>query len=513
MMDSPGGPLSRLELMVKCKNLKDKDTFSKSDPICAVFIHGPTGWNEIGRTEIIKDCLDPVFTRSIQVDYYFEAVQRIRFAVYDADNESADLSDDDYIGQLLCTVGEIAGAPNAKLIKPLYKGEKERGVITVTAEEVRGSAGQVEIQFGAQNLAKKDFFGKSDPFLEISRMLPSGEMRLLHKTEVISNNLDPTWKPFMLSQQQLCGGDPNSALHFQISDWDAHSASDPIGHYEVPISSLSGTNNPRFRLLHPKGKDKDVGYLVVLRYKPKRTFLEYLSMGYRLRFIVGVDLTASNGDPRRTDSLHFMAPNHWNEYQLAIQAVGTIVACYDPQQLFAAFGFGCKLPDGRVSFAQPLTGQPENPYCQGVNGVLQAYALTLANCKLFGPTNFQPIIAAARSMARQNWEQSKLYSTLLMMTDGEITDMESTIDEIVYASKEPLSIIIVGVGNESFKAMQRLDGDDGVLRSSKGQPCVRDIVQFVPFRKHANDPQGLAAEVLKELPTQYCNFLDQYAHN
>ena len=30
--------------------------------------------------------------------------------------------------------------------------------------------------------------------------------------------------------------------------------------------------------------------------------------------------------------------------------------------------------------------------------------------------------------------------------------------------------------------MEELDGDDGVLRSSTGQPVARDIVQFVPFR-------------------------------
>lgn len=50
------------------------------------------------------------------------------------------------------------------------------------------------------------------------------------------------------------------------------------------------------------------------------------------------------------------------------------------------------------------------------------------------------------------------------------------------ASYQPLSIIIVGVGNADFTDMQILDGDDGVLRSPKGEPVLRDIVQFVPFR-------------------------------
>jgi len=49
-----------------------------------------------------------------------------------------------------------------------------------------------------------------------------------------------------------------------------------------------------------------------------------------------------------------------------------------------------------------------------------------------------------------------------------------------------MSIIIVGVGGADFDAMEFLDGDNGVLRSSSGEPAVRDIVQFVPFRKFQN---------------------------
>lgn len=54
------------------------------------------------------------------------------------------------------------------------------------------------------------------------------------------------------------------------------------------------------------------------------------------------------------------------------------------------------------------------------------------------------------------------------------------------ASHLPMSIIIVGVGNADFTDMHVLDGDDGVLRSPRGEPALRDIVQFVPFRELKN---------------------------
>lgn len=47
------------------------------------------------------------------------------------------------------------------------------------------------------------------------------------------------------------------------------------------------------------------------------------------------------------------------------------------------------------------------------------------------------------------------------------------------AASLPMSIIIIGVGDEDFKEMEKLDCDGGFLKSSNGQFASRDIVQFV----------------------------------
>ena len=78
---------------------------------------------------------------------------------------------------------------------------------------------------------------------------------------------------------------------------------------------------------------------------------------------------------------------------------------------------------------------------------------------------------------------SQQYFVLLIITDGVITDMDQTRSAIVNASRLPMSIIIIGVGGADFSAMEFLDGDDGMLRSTTGEAAMRDIVQFVPFRQ------------------------------
>ena len=53
-----------------------------------------------------------------------------------------------------------------------------------------------------------------------------------------------------------------------------------------------------------------------------------------------------------------------------------------------------------------------------------------------------------------------LLNILFIQIDGVITDMGTTIRAIVRARDLPLSIVIVGVGNDDFKNMKILDGDD-----------------------------------------------------
>lgn len=70
---------------------------------------------------------------------------------------------------------------------------------------------------------------------------------------------------------------------------------------------------------------------------------------------------------------------------------------------------------------------------------------------------------------------SNVYTVLLLLTDGVIHDLKETSDSIVQASESPISIVIVGIGDEDFKNMEILDGDSG-LKNSYGVKAKRDIV-------------------------------------
>lgn len=96
----------QVELYISGRKLKDLDAFSKSDPRCLVFEQGSNNWRELGRTEQIQNSLNPDFTTTFRVNYYFERVQNLKFVMIDGDGEG----DYDTIGELNCTMGQLMGA-------------------------------------------------------------------------------------------------------------------------------------------------------------------------------------------------------------------------------------------------------------------------------------------------------------------------------------------------------------------------------------------------------------------
>ena len=117
--------------------------------------------------------------------------------------------------------------------------------------------------------------------------------------------------------------------------------------------------------------------------------------------------------------------------------------------------------------------------------------------QLSGPTYFTPLLAEFRKFV-ESVKNNNTYPILLILTDGAIHDMPSTIDEVIALAKLPCSIIIVGVGDADFSSMEELDGDGGRLRNHR-EAAERDIVQFVCF-KDAMRRGDLAEQVLKEVP-------------
>ena len=73
-------------------------------------------------------------------------------------------------------------------------------------------------------------------------------------------------------------------------------------------------------------------------------------------------------------------------------------------------------------------------------------------------------------------KQDQSYQILLILTDGDILDMEITKDYLVQLAPHPCSVIIVGVGDDDFHLMEELDGDKHKIKNTALEEISRDIV-------------------------------------
>ena len=251
----------------------------------------------------------------------------------------------------------------------------------------------------------------------------------------------------------------------------------------------------------------------------KMTFIDYLSKGMQINLDIAIDYTASNNENQI--SLHNLDSRYPNDYEKAIESCGSIIAFYDYDQLFPVYGFG-GIPSTNNNFNKQVShcfniNFKSDPNIKGLNNIIKTYRESLKKITLAAPTFFAPVIDKVISEIKydlQNRKEENHYYILLILTDGNINDMNQTRDKIVEASYLPLSIIIVGIGNADFELMDILDGDKYPLTNSRGELRKRDIVQFVKFedfkKNNAVDyGTDLTEEVLKEIPTQ----VEEYYEN
>ena len=107
------------------------------------------------------------------------------------------------------------------------------------------------------------------------------------------------------------------------------------------------------------------------------------------------------------------------------------------------------------------------------------------------------------------------YTIMMILTDGTIVDRSKTKRMIIRASKLPVSIIIIGVGNpaDNFEFMRKLDADKEPLLvrdKNTGQinQQTRDCVQFLACKDLKNDPDKITKELLREIPDQITAYYD-----
>jgi hypothetical protein len=517
MLSNDGHLTSMLQISLTAKNLKNMDsgTGNLSDPFAVMSISEGKGypWVEIGRTEIVMNSLSPAWVTLISVSYSFEKMQLIKVDVYDADDDfstpdasrSMNLKRQDFQGSSdIVPLALIVGGKGQSWTGSLGKG---RGTVTIHAEEVPESNAVVSMSLRLSSLPKPGRVSSANPFVRFSRLSEIGPAIACYRTDVKMGQKDACFELKEVPLTVLAAGDIHRPLQLETFSWSSNGKHVLLGTCTASLSDL--ISGKRFSLKGGKSEGVSCSMCATNGLVSRiPSFFDYLAGGMSLSFQVAIDFTASNGPVEQRSSLHYHRMDHPSPYASALSAVGGIIEFYDKDKKFPVWGFGGKPgPGSPVQHCFPLNGNEIHPEAVGLEGILSLYSRALELVTLSGPTLFAPVISQAAQIAASLQTDHLQYTVLLIITDGQICDMQSTKDAIVAAAELPLSIIIVGVGGADFSSMDILDGDDEKLVSSQGQSVARDIVQFVEYSKWEKNLDALAREVLYELPAQVTDYM------
>ena len=415
-----------------------------------------------------------IFDKFLIFDFYFQKEQKI-FITLNKNKSSFEIN---------TTAGKIIGSKNCTLIHKYFNDES----LVIKAEKLEKEEDLLNIKFILKNDLESNYFLENKLYYLITC-----ENNDIY--ESAQNTDEGTFDPINIPVNLL---QPSYTVNFYNLEHELlfsfESSIYKIKSYKKIIKKIHRKNGKYFLLFDKSEITKNF------------TFIDYIKSGVKIALSIGIDFTGSNGNPYDFGSLHSI--NGPNDYERAITACAKIVGYYDDDQKFPVYGFGAIInaPGCQEASMCFNLNFSDNPDIYTINNVIRTYHDCIENEKLTfsGPSKFSPLIRQVISTI--NEDDILEYHILMILTDGDIDDLQQTIDILVKASFLPLSIIIIGIGNQNFEKMETLDGDEKPLISSKGEIRKRDIVQFVKFSDFENNEEKLTKEIFAEIPRQIVEF-------
>mmetsp|Transcript_6632 Transcript_6632/g.11833 ORF Transcript_6632/g.11833 Transcript_6632/m.11833 type:complete len:609 (-) Transcript_6632:772-2598(-) len=537
--------------------------YGTPEAFCIVFLRasGFHDWIEIGRSETRNASGMFWFDHKFPVSYHFELFQQIRVAVFDSSNLQTS-SSHTLIGATDFPLASIIRSPvTLPLLHQQKESEAPLGSIVVKAMKSNKGSKLLTMRWGLSEVhipevpgTKAKRIGKSSapaqPVVGNARVVALAALRADvtgQRWELVARSKPATLLNTDIGMgvelaieatiQQLSENDDSRLIRLvpELVGTDGNPTV-PIGHITTSISALRVL--PPGTSLTVQGSHGGVLRSLGIEARDQTSFFDTISNTQcELNLMAAVDFTASNepvSDPR---SLHRVVPSKPNQYEASLRAMLTILSAYAPSLQvpvpIPAYGFGANLPpEWKTSHCFSLTGSPQDPFCRGIDGVIAAYHATLSAVQFHGPTVLSHVLRTAAITVSRQLGQAQAnargnagavplsYHILVVVTDGVLSDHDSTVEELVRVSALPLSVVIVGVGNDDFSAMREFmdyqpgtdppmqPGTKTVLRTRGGHASLRDNVQFVCFRDFKGDLSRMAAKALAAVPYQVTSYVN-----
>lgn len=262
-------------------------------------------------------------------------------------------------------------------------------------------------------------------------------------------------------------------------------------------------------LVDQKGKVIAGFQIVKTRVERRITLCDYFMSGLQIEFHVGIDFTAANNDPFVPISLHYHHDDKFNKYESCLNNFGALLTSYNYSKQSSVYGFGqnasdfSNTPNGNENFFT-LNTHSGSPYVIGVNGLLDVYKESTRTIELAGTNDFSHLIRHVRNEQNRRFTGMHYYGVLLLLVRNDLSDEDwsKTKKELLEASKQAITIIIVGMlakEEEKYENLSKIN--------TKEFDKTRGNVAFVTYEP---DISALASKMTLDIPSQIGEFCQEH---
>lgn len=520
-----------------------------------------------------ETCID--LSNVFAVEFQLERTQFLRLDICDllAQKEApnAGVNSQGYcvfsVSELVCACG---GRIERKVINDETGEQIAQALITCT---LRPKPHAVMLQFAASNLYRKGANGNTTPtqgakvFFEIHRM-PSDDIQLLDQQQL------------QQAIAEYCNGTPNAAAEECCSPkgsllyrsenvkWNSPSSrllwrtftllSTDIARRELRLLCFQRDNSRtpalppmplgefpmHFSVLRRGPGPENVYFLVYEDHRHRKktagtfelcrlhevcipSFLEYIAAGSALNLTFAVDFSRPETTVEESQVRRYV-----DDVELAIAAFGEPLRDFNSANSYAAFGLGAKIPPHFRESQEFCLNLDMGPWCSGLDGVLNAFKTSFVNVQPLNQAHLSHVIYYVAKLAQNSLGRISnaiggasietdynppAYFVLVLITRGVFDDLKETVQAIIFASRAPVSIIFVGIGEDvnELAELERL-ATAGKQLNFHGRKPERDCTQYVSLpgcraeEAKLTDLKALIAERgLGTLAQQFCTWMSR----
>lgn len=443
------------------------DGENNPDFICAMSIFGENGWEQYARTEVSWKNKFHEWVRPLTITYDPNGLHLLHFDLYQITSDLFSLQHQKLVGNCEIDISTLINHKNRCIIVPIspigadgntFKAE-EKYELTIKYSEIDLSIfGSFFLKASFVSTKSSHHFIKPHIFFTVER---DGIPFYMSNALKLQSRVD--FEPFEMIQQFACGKDKTSPVTFFIHK--RTSTVETIGKCTTSIDKLTKQSETKLEVKDANMKTIGILGICFIGKVDSPRIDDIRLRGISVQAIYALDFSSG--------------PNSCDAYRMVLNEVGDGLCSLTQCKPYYAFGFGV-LNENIKQNLFSITHESDEVF-SSIQRIMDEYRKKLLKSVSPRYSKLCPVIKHAKQVAVERWNQNKIFSVVIIISDGKMVDLEQAVELISSIDNFPLCFLIITVKTPKNPLIKTFAHHHGRVTNSQNSTSRRKIVKVLYY--------------------------------